>query len=143
MREALLHVVATMAPERLGAPVRARARGAAAARPQGADARHAERRLPPQGATAGIAINPAFAGAYDFNAKADYAKIFPRFLDGLPDGGLVMCHPGFVDAELKRLDTLTTLREREYAYFISADFAETLKAHDVALAQAGKSIPSP
>ena len=27
-----------------------------------------------------------------------------------------MCHPGFVDAELERLDPLTTQREREYAY---------------------------
>jgi putative ABC transport system substrate-binding protein len=28
-----------------------------------------------------------------------------------------MCHPGKVDAELRRLDPLTDLREREYAFF--------------------------
>ena len=40
----------------------------------------------------------------------------------MPDGGLVMCHPGQVDAELQRLDPLTDLREREYAYFCGDDF---------------------
>ena len=33
-----------------------------------------------------------------------------------------MCHPGFVDAELERLDSLTTLREHEFAFFNSDDF---------------------
>ena len=51
----------------------------------------------------------------------------------LPEGGLIMCHPGFVDAELERLDPLTTLREREYAYFCSDRFVEVLKAHDLTL----------
>ena len=32
-----------------------------------------------------------------FFRDAVFAKIFPRFLEGLPDGGLIMCHPGFVD----------------------------------------------
>src|SRR5262249_11717400 len=62
----------------------------------------------------GVRVNPAFAGTYGFAKDADYAQIFPKFLRGLPDGSVVMCHPGFVDAELQRLDPLTTLREREY-----------------------------
>jgi len=82
---------------------------------------------------AGIATNPAFAGSYSFSRNAVFARIFPRFLEGLPDGGLIMCHPGFVDSELKRLDTLTHLREREYEFFMSDDFAELLKAHRLAL----------
>jgi predicted glycoside hydrolase/deacetylase ChbG (UPF0249 family) len=82
---------------------------------------------------AGIATNPAFAGSYSFSPRAVFANIFPRFLDGLPDGGLIMCHPGFVDSELKRLDPLTTLREREYEFFMSDDFLQLLKAHNVAL----------
>src|SRR5205814_1797805 len=60
-----------------------------------------------------IAVNPAFAGTYDFTADADFAKLFPGFLARLPDGGVIMCHPGHVDDELVRLDPLTTLRERE------------------------------
>jgi hypothetical protein len=82
----------------------------------------------------GLATNPAFAGAYSFTASANYAKIFPRFLAGLPDGGLIMCHPGHVDDELKRLDTLTTLREQELAFFNSDEFPQMLAKHGVALA---------
>jgi predicted glycoside hydrolase/deacetylase ChbG (UPF0249 family) len=82
----------------------------------------------------GIATNPAFAGAYDFERPQDFAAIFPRFLSGLPDGGLIMCHPGFVDAELKRLDSLTDQRERELAYFNSDRFPHVLAEHGVALA---------
>ena len=81
----------------------------------------------------GVATNPAFAGAYDF--KADFPAIFPRFLAGLPDGGLVMCHPGVVDAGLKRLDPLTHQREREFAYFNSEEFPRVLAEHGVALAR--------
>jgi predicted glycoside hydrolase/deacetylase ChbG (UPF0249 family) len=83
----------------------------------------------------GLTTNPAFAGAYVFRPFANFAKIFPRFLAGLPDGGLVMCHPGFVDAELERLDTLTHLREREFTFLNSNKFLETLAHHGVALIQ--------
>ncbi|HXX25726.1 MAG TPA: ChbG/HpnK family deacetylase [Pseudolabrys sp.] len=83
----------------------------------------------------GVATNPAFAGAYDFNTKTPFAKIFPRFLAGLPDGGLVMCHPGHVDAELEALDPLTHQRAREFAYFNSAEFPRVLAEHGLALAQ--------
>jgi predicted glycoside hydrolase/deacetylase ChbG (UPF0249 family) len=83
----------------------------------------------------GIAFNPAFAGTYSFKATANFAKIFPRFLPGLPDGGLIMCHPGVVDSELKGLDSLTTLREHEFAFFISDAFPGVLGEHNVALAR--------
>ena len=87
-------------------------------------------------AALGIATNPAFAGTYDFAAAEtpDFATQFPRFLEGLPAGGVVMCHPGVVDAELERLDPLTTQREREYAYFRSDAFPEMLRKEGVALA---------
>ena len=83
---------------------------------------------------AGIVTNPAFAGTYGFAADADFAALFPRFLDGLPDGGVVMCHPGHVDAQLRRLDPVTHLREREYAYFSGPAFPRVLAAHGVELA---------
>jgi predicted glycoside hydrolase/deacetylase ChbG (UPF0249 family) len=81
-----------------------------------------------------IRTNPAFAGAYGFHDEANFAALFPRFLEGLPDGSVVMCHPGFVDAELQRLDPLTTLREREYAFFVEDSFPALLAAHGIALA---------
>ena len=83
----------------------------------------------------GIAANPAFAGAYDFNTRTPFAKIFPRFLEGLPEGGVVMCHPGHVDAALRALDPLTDQREREFSYFSSDEFPRALAAHGLALAQ--------
>lgn len=83
----------------------------------------------------GIAVNPAFAGSYAFKARANYARLFPRFLSGLPDGGLIMCHPGVVDTELKGLDSLTTLREQEFAFFSSDAFLQVLAEHNVALAR--------
>lgn len=83
----------------------------------------------------GIAVNPAFAGSYAFKSRANYARLFPRFLSGLPDGGLIMCHPGVVDTELKALDSLTTLREQEFAYFGSDAFLQVLAEHNVALAR--------
>jgi len=81
-----------------------------------------------------LRTNPAFAGTYAFDAAANFAALFPRFLDCLPDGSVVMCHPGFVDAELERLDPLTTLREKEYAFFTSDAFPAVLATHGVALA---------
>jgi predicted glycoside hydrolase/deacetylase ChbG (UPF0249 family) len=82
----------------------------------------------------GLRFNPAFAGTYSFAPDADYPRLFPAFLDGLPDGGLVMCHPGFVDAALERLDPLTVQREREYAYFAGDDFPHLLADRGVTLA---------
>ncbi|HEU4661170.1 MAG TPA: ChbG/HpnK family deacetylase [Pseudolabrys sp.] len=82
----------------------------------------------------GLRTNPAFSGSYTFSADANYARLFPAFLDSLPDGGLVMCHPGIVDDELIRLDPLTTLREREYDYFRGDEFPRVLAANDIELA---------
>jgi predicted glycoside hydrolase/deacetylase ChbG (UPF0249 family) len=81
----------------------------------------------------GVRVNPAFAGTYGFAKDADYAQIFPKFLRALPDGSVVMCHPGFVDAELQRLDPLTTLREREYFFLIDDAFPSLLDAHGLTL----------
>jgi predicted glycoside hydrolase/deacetylase ChbG (UPF0249 family) len=81
----------------------------------------------------GLTTNPAFAGAYAYRDEADFAALFASFLEGLPDNAVVMCHPGFVDAELTRLDPLTALREREYAYLIGDEFPRVLERHGVAL----------
>src|SRR6185437_15030562 len=81
----------------------------------------------------GLTFNPAFAGAYNFGLAADFAILFPSFLDGLPDGGLVMCHPGLVDAELERLDPLTVLREREYDYLSGEEFTRVLAERSISL----------
>jgi predicted glycoside hydrolase/deacetylase ChbG (UPF0249 family) len=85
-------------------------------------------------AALGIPVNPAFAGTYRFDDGTDFAALFPRFLDRLPDGGVIMCHPGFVDEELRQLDSLTGLREREYGYFAGDAFPRLLQSRNVTLA---------
>jgi predicted glycoside hydrolase/deacetylase ChbG (UPF0249 family) len=82
----------------------------------------------------GLKFNPAFAGAYHFSKKADFPKLFERFLLRLPDGGLIMCHPAFVDQTLIALDPLTHQRKNEYDWLMSDDFPKLLAAHSVTLA---------
>jgi predicted glycoside hydrolase/deacetylase ChbG (UPF0249 family) len=84
-------------------------------------------------ARAGIAFNPGFAGAYDFSKEADFGELMQQFLDGLPEGGLIMCHPGFVDEILIGLDPLTDQREREYAYLAGDAFPPLLAMNNVTL----------
>jgi chitin disaccharide deacetylase len=81
-----------------------------------------------------VGVNPAFAGSYALRPDTDFARLFPHFLDRLPDGGLIMCHPGRVDDELKKLDSLTALRETEYRYFASDAFVDLLRRRKVVLA---------
>src|SRR6266404_8759974 len=78
---------------------------------------------------ANIPFNPAFAGAYDFTRQPDFGALMRQFLDRLPEGGLVMCHPGFVDETLVSLDPLTTQREAEHAYLAGTDFPALLAAN--------------
>jgi chitin disaccharide deacetylase len=85
-------------------------------------------------ARANLTYNTAFAGAYDFLRKPDFSILMQQFLHGLPEGGLVMCHPGFVDETLESLDPLTTQREREHAYLASEHFPPLLAANKVTLA---------
>ena len=84
-------------------------------------------------AHAGIAFNPGFAGAYDFSRPADFGGLMRQFLDGLPEHGVLMCHPGFVDEILTSLDPLTHQREREHAFLSGGDFPRLLAENNVAL----------
>jgi len=76
----------------------------------------------------GIPANPAFSGAYDFRRAADFAAIFPTFLSRLPDGALVMVHPGHVDEALRRADPVHGPREHELAYLAGEAFPRDLAA---------------
>ena len=82
---------------------------------------------------AGIAVNPAFAGAYDFSRKANFGALMRDFLDRLPANGLVMCHPGFVDEQLLSLDPFTYQREHEHAYLAGDQFPALLAEKQVTL----------
>ncbi len=86
-------------------------------------------------ARAGVAFNPGFAGAYDFTKQAEFGALMQGFLDGLPDGGLVMCHPGHIDDLLVSLDPFTDQRAREYAWLASDEFPRLLDVNNVTLAR--------
>jgi len=91
-------------------------------------------RLRMRSAACGIETNPGFAGTYNFMRATGFETLFASFLQDLPDGGLVMCHPGLVDAELQRLDDFTDMREQEYAFFAGDRFPVLLTQHGIALA---------
>ncbi len=82
---------------------------------------------------ANIAFNTGFAGAYDFSRKPDFGALMQQFLESIPDGGLVMCHPGFVDETLVALDPLTHQREQEHAFLAGDQFEPLLAANKVTL----------
>ena len=81
-----------------------------------------------------IAFNPGFAGAYDFSQRPDFGALMRQFLEGLPEDGLIMCHPGFVDDILVSLDPFTTQREHEHAFLGGEQFPRLLAANKVTLA---------
>ena len=70
---------------------------------------------------AGFACNDGFGGATDFAASAvagDFAAAY-----AMPGARhMVMCHPGFVDDELIRLDPVTDRRQREFEVLMRGDF---------------------
>jgi hypothetical protein len=82
---------------------------------------------------AGIEFNAAFAGAYDFTKRPDFGVLMQQFLEGLPEGGLIMCHPGFVDETLVSHDPLTIHREHEHAFLGGEQFPRLLAANKVTL----------
>lgn len=84
-------------------------------------------------ARANIAFNPGFAGAYDFYRQPDFEGLMRQFLDGLPEKGVIMCHPGVVDEILVSLDPLTDQRQREYAFLGGEHFPPLLSANHVTL----------
>lgn len=82
-----------------------------------------------------IACNDSFRGVSDYGDAGTALKEFPRFLRGPGKRPIIMCHPGFADAELAAVDPLTAEREREYAYFASDRFLEDLAGADCRLAR--------
>ncbi len=64
---------------------------------------------------AGAMTNVGFSGVSNFKPAARYADELPRFFVSPGPRHLVMCHPGFSDAELARLDPVAGRREEEFS----------------------------
>jgi chitin disaccharide deacetylase len=134
VRDAFLRAVKEAAPNawvRQGGRNRPLARGLGGAKALFLDMLSAQFRR--RARRAGISFNPGFAGAYDFSQAPDFGTLMQQFLDGLPEGGLVMCHPGFVDETLVSLDPLTTQREHEHAFIGGEQFPRLMAANKVTL----------
>lgn len=71
--------------------------------------------LSAQAAARGIPVNRGFSGVAPFDPARDFEADLARFLVVPGPRHLVMCHPGFVDDELARLDPVTATRPIEHA----------------------------
>jgi predicted glycoside hydrolase/deacetylase ChbG (UPF0249 family) len=84
--------------------------------------------------TGGFEVNDGFAGFSAFDARADYARAFDRYLVAPGGRHLIMCHPGHVDDELRAVDPVLETREQELAFFLSDRFKSLLSQRNAALA---------
>lgn len=67
-------------------------------------------------AAQGFRSNDGFAGVSPFDPKRDFGEDFAAFLRVPGAKHLVMCHPGYVDDELRRLDPVVETRPLEHAF---------------------------
>jgi predicted glycoside hydrolase/deacetylase ChbG (UPF0249 family) len=81
----------------------------------------------------GIATNSGFSGIGAFDARRDYARDFAGFLRAPGSRHLVMCHPGFVDAELEAADGVSATRPREHGFLAGDEFTATLSRAGAAM----------
>ncbi len=70
---------------------------------------------------AGFATNRGFSGFSRFQGRKPFDRELGEFLKAPGPRHLVMCHPGFADAALARLDPVTLCREDEYAALMAND----------------------
>jgi len=71
---------------------------------------------------AGFETNSGFSGFSAFNPECDFAADFARYLRVPGSRHLVMCHPGYADAELAAVDPNTLSRENELRFLLSTRF---------------------
>ncbi|MGH7002382.1 MAG: ChbG/HpnK family deacetylase [Alphaproteobacteria bacterium] len=84
---------------------------------------------------AGIAANDSFRGMNDFRRERPFGDLFRRFAAGPGARPLIMCHPGFPDAELAALDPVVERRQDEFDYLAGPELARDLAAAGRCLAR--------
>jgi hypothetical protein len=87
---------------------------------------------------AGLTCNRGFSGVSPFDPARDFAADFARFLLAPGPRHLVMCHPGHIDAELRRLDPVVETREQEFAFLSGDGFTHALADAHLALTPLGE-----
>ncbi|PJE79449.1 Chitooligosaccharide deacetylase ChbG [invertebrate metagenome] len=84
---------------------------------------------------AGIKTNSAFSGIYSFNPQNSYRLLVQGWLQVLPDGGLVVCHPSYPSGKGK-VDH-GCARAHEFDYLSSHAFAEDCRVCSIKLTAQG------
>lgn len=89
-----------------------------------------------------LSTNTGFSGMYNY-AKSNQERLaldmvvfrdaMKHFLIGARENMIIMCHPGFVDKQLARLDSLTWQREAEYKLLASEEYTKLLAEHRVTI----------
>lgn len=77
---------------------------------------------------AGFSVMKPLAGIYDWRRPADFAPTVRIALERLPEGGVFMCHPGYVDPILATRDPMQAVRQAECAFLGSDEFGAMLAA---------------
>lgn len=77
-----------------------------------------------------IPSNDSFSGVYNLKAN-NYHLLFKKFLQEVKGNTVIMCHPGYVDTDLKLIDPMTTQREVELDYFMGISFKEVLQQNRI------------
>lgn len=77
-----------------------------------------------------IAGNRCFAGLYSLRPEAGFDRMMQHWLHSLPEGALIMCHPGKTAAA----SALAQARQREYDWLASDAFGAALAESNRSLA---------
>lgn len=83
----------------------------------------------------GIGANSEFRGVRSFAERAPYRDLFVRTIADVPDGCLIMCHPGLPDDVLAARDDIQTQRRDEYSYLSSPEFLADISAAGLRLSR--------
>ena len=82
---------------------------------------------------AGFLTNDSFAGFSAFDAKTDYAIDFASYLQVPGTRHLVMCHPGEIDDEIRKLDPVVETRPQELAFLLGEHAPELMRKANLTL----------
>lgn len=82
---------------------------------------------------AGLRSNTDFAGVYGFDDTISFAEWVAGWLASLPDGGLMMTHPGRAGGTQTRPDPIRAARMRERQFWLSSEAGEMLASLGVQL----------
>lgn len=82
----------------------------------------------------GLVSNPAFGGAYGFDAsEAHYLDLLSAWVKHAPESGLLMCHPAVPSSETLQGDPIASARVREYRVLSGEAFGRLLRQERIQL----------